>query len=299
MTKTQVPAIEGWFTTDPERPALLGTRCTGCGTYAFPRASAFCANPACPSTTFDEVELSRTGTVWSFTNSCYEPPPPYISPTGEFEPYTLAAVEPLTRASPSCSVSWPATRPSTTSRCRHAGRAGHRHALRGRRARVPRVEVEGGRLMGAHDVAVLGVGMHPWGKWGRNCRVWGGAAANDALADAGLAWSDIEYVAGVTRSVTATLAYRRRHVQPGAGLAGQPGGPCYAASRPGAQALNIARFRFSPGSATWRSSSAPTRRPRASSPPSAATAPTTWTGCASGLLGATNPTYFALYARRR
>ena len=93
MTKTQVPAIEGWFTTDPERPALLGTRCTGCGTYAFPRASAFCANPACPSTTFDEVELSRTGTVWSFTNSCYEPPPPYISPTGEFEPYTLAAVE--------------------------------------------------------------------------------------------------------------------------------------------------------------------------------------------------------------
>ncbi len=34
------------------------------------------------------------------------------------------------------------------------------------------------------DVAVLGVGMHPWGKWGKNFVEYGVKAANDALADA-------------------------------------------------------------------------------------------------------------------
>ena len=39
--------------------------------------------------------------------------------------------------------------------------------------------------MGAHDVAVLGVGMHPWGKWGRDFTEYGVAAAEDALNDTG------------------------------------------------------------------------------------------------------------------
>ena len=43
--------------------------------------------------------------------------------------------------------------------------------------------------MGAHDVAVAGVGMHPWGKWGRNFVEYGVAAARDALRDAGIDWS--------------------------------------------------------------------------------------------------------------
>jgi uncharacterized OB-fold protein len=38
------------------------------------------------------VTLSRTGTLWSFTNGCYQPPAPYMSPD-PFEPYVLAAVE--------------------------------------------------------------------------------------------------------------------------------------------------------------------------------------------------------------
>ena len=34
----RVPAVEGWFTTgeDGVAPALLGSRCAECGTYAFP-----------------------------------------------------------------------------------------------------------------------------------------------------------------------------------------------------------------------------------------------------------------------
>ncbi len=91
-TKTPVPAIEGWFTLDTEAPALLGTRCLTCGTYSFPRETYFCKNPDCVGRVFEQVPLSRRGTVWSFTNNCFQPPAPYVSPV-PFEPYTIAAVE--------------------------------------------------------------------------------------------------------------------------------------------------------------------------------------------------------------
>ena len=50
--------------------------------------------------------------------------------------------------------------------------------------------------MPAGEVAILGVGMHPWGKWGRNFVEYGVAAAQAALADAGVPWTDIQFVAG-------------------------------------------------------------------------------------------------------
>lgn len=92
MSKTKQPAIEGWFTTDAERPQLLGTRCQSCHSYFFPKETRFCRNPACSSTEFEEVPLSRTGRVWSFTTNHYQPPEPYIAPD-PFVPYTVAAVE--------------------------------------------------------------------------------------------------------------------------------------------------------------------------------------------------------------
>ncbi len=92
MPTTAVPAVEGWFTTDAA-PRLLGTRCTACGTVLFPRAGGFCRNPDCRGRAFDDVELSRTGTVWSYTDAQYQPPPPYIPPAADHEPFALAAVE--------------------------------------------------------------------------------------------------------------------------------------------------------------------------------------------------------------
>lgn len=90
-TKPQVPVLEGWFTLE-EKPHLIGTKCVKCGTYYFPRQSLFCKNPACDSEQFEEVKLSRTGKVWSFTNACYQPPEPYIA-AEPFVPFTIAAVE--------------------------------------------------------------------------------------------------------------------------------------------------------------------------------------------------------------
>jgi len=84
-------ALPGWYTLEPE-PHLLGSRCTACGSYFFPRLSSFCRNPACDSTSFAEVRLSRTGRVWSFTDACYQPPPPYVS-AEPFQPFAIAAVE--------------------------------------------------------------------------------------------------------------------------------------------------------------------------------------------------------------
>jgi len=93
MSKTRTPAVEGWFKMDAARPALLGTRCTGCGTVFFPREETFCRNPACANTKFEEVELSTRGRVWSYTNNCYAPPAPFVAPSTPFEPYSIAAVE--------------------------------------------------------------------------------------------------------------------------------------------------------------------------------------------------------------
>lgn len=89
---TATPAIEGWFTTGAD-PALLGSRCTTCGTVFFPRLDGFCRNPACAGEEFESVELSRRGTVWSYTDAQYQPPPPYIPARDPYEPFAIAAVE--------------------------------------------------------------------------------------------------------------------------------------------------------------------------------------------------------------
>ena len=89
---TATPAIEGWFTTGAT-PALLATRCTTCRSVFFPPAEGFCRNPACTGTGVERVELSRQGTVWSYTDARYQPPPPYLPPGDEHTPFALAAVE--------------------------------------------------------------------------------------------------------------------------------------------------------------------------------------------------------------
>jgi uncharacterized protein len=91
--RTRVPAIEGWFTLGDEgAPALLGSRCAVCGTYAFPAETQFCRNPDCVSQEFETVALSRRGRIWSYTDARYQPPPPYVA-ADPYVPFCLAAVE--------------------------------------------------------------------------------------------------------------------------------------------------------------------------------------------------------------
>ncbi|GAA2733161.1 Zn-ribbon domain-containing OB-fold protein [Actinocorallia aurantiaca] len=94
MLKERRLAIEGWFTTDPV--ALIGTRCGECGTPYFPKNTLACRNPGCAGpkdgSELEEYTFSTRGRVWSYADSRYKPPPPYISPE-PFRPYVLAAVE--------------------------------------------------------------------------------------------------------------------------------------------------------------------------------------------------------------
>lgn len=96
LSKPAGPAREavlpGWFTLDEREPHLLGSRCTSCGTYYFPKQSMFCRNPDCAGENFEEVKLSRSGKLWSFTNAAYQPPPPYVA-NEPFQPFGIAAVE--------------------------------------------------------------------------------------------------------------------------------------------------------------------------------------------------------------
>jgi uncharacterized OB-fold protein len=92
MTRTRVPAVEGWFTMDEAAPALIGARGVESGSYFFPKAVATSANPAAPFEEREEVELSRRGRVWSYTTNHYKPPAPYVA-ADPFEPYTVLAVE--------------------------------------------------------------------------------------------------------------------------------------------------------------------------------------------------------------
>jgi uncharacterized OB-fold protein len=89
--KPRVPAIENWFTMEGE-PHLLGLRDPGSGSYFFPKDVAVSAVPGRAGAVLEEVQLSRTGRLWSYTTNHYQPPDPYVSPD-PFVPYTVAAVE--------------------------------------------------------------------------------------------------------------------------------------------------------------------------------------------------------------
>ena len=149
------------------------------------------------------------------------------------------------------------------------------------------------------EVAVLGVGMHPWGKWGRNFVEYGVHAARAALKDSGVRWRDIQFVSG-RRDDALRLSglRRRRNVCAGARLAGCRGqhvvrGVCVrlAGARGGAREDSRGRCDVAlvvGADTTPKGFLAPAKGYRPDDPD--------WVRFHIGI---TNPTYFALYARRR
>ena len=94
MSRTRTPVVTDWFTGDRDDFRLLGTRYSACASVFFPREDGHCRNPACGGGELAEVPLSRRGRVWSYTDSRYRPPSPYVSdPELPWEPYALIAVE--------------------------------------------------------------------------------------------------------------------------------------------------------------------------------------------------------------
>ncbi len=152
-----------------------------------------------------------------------------------------------------------------------------------------------------HDVAVLGVGMHPWGKWGQNFVEYGVDAAKKALDDAGVAWTDIQFVAGgeTVRNGYAGYVAGATMVQ-ALGWNGARVSTSYAACASGATALESARTRILAGLCDVALVVGADTTPKGFlAPTSNVDQPDDPDWLRFRLLGATNPTYFGLYARRR
>jgi acetyl-CoA acetyltransferase len=154
--------------------------------------------------------------------------------------------------------------------------------------------------MAKNEVAILGVGMHPWGKWGRNFVEYGVAAIQAALKDAGLEWKDVQFLAGGETVRNGYPGYvAASSFAQAMGYTGIPIASNYAACASGAQAMEAARTRILAGmcdvavvagaDTTPKGFLAPNKGERVLDPD--------W--LRFRLLGATNPTYFGLYARRR
>lgn len=69
----QPTVADSLFRTDAAGAALVGTRCTGCGTHYFPK-SLSCRNPECAVKVVEEVLLGRRGRLYSYTVQAYRPP---------------------------------------------------------------------------------------------------------------------------------------------------------------------------------------------------------------------------------
>ena len=154
--------------------------------------------------------------------------------------------------------------------------------------------------MSPDPLYILGAGMHPWGKWGRDFTEYGVVAARAALAEAGLDWRQIQMVAGADTIrngypgfvAGATFAQKL-------GWNGIPVTSSYAACASGSQALQSARAQILAGfcdvalvigaDTTPKGFFAPVGGERRDDPD--------WQRF--HLICATNTVYFALLARRR
>jgi acetyl-CoA acetyltransferase len=154
--------------------------------------------------------------------------------------------------------------------------------------------------MSDRDIAILGVGMHPWGKWGRDFTEYGMVAARAALADAGIDWTDVQYVAGAE-----TIRNGYPGFVPGStfsqklGWIGVPVSSSYAACASGSTALQAARANILAGFCDVALVIGADTTPKGFFAPVGGDRPDDPDWQRFHLLGATNPVFFALNARRR
>ena len=150
------------------------------------------------------------------------------------------------------------------------------------------------------EIALLGVGMHPWGKWGRNFTEYGVAAARDALADAGVDYSAVDFVSGAVTvrcgypGYVAGSTFARALGFTGAQLASS-----YSACASGATALQVARGQILSGACDVALVVGADTTPKGFLAPNAGDRPDDLDWLRFHLVGATNPVYFGLHARRR
>ena len=150
------------------------------------------------------------------------------------------------------------------------------------------------------EVAILGVGMHPYGKWGRSFVEYGVKAAQDALKDAGIDWTDVQFVAGGDTMRNGYPGYVAASTFAQAlGWTGAQVTSTYGACATGSQAINVARTRILAGLCDVALVVGADAAPKGFFAPQGGERTDDPDWLRFRLLGATNPIYFGLYARRR
>lgn len=149
-------------------------------------------------------------------------------------------------------------------------------------------------------VAVLGVGMHPWGKWGQSFVGYGVEAAKAAMADAGVTWRDIQFVAGgdTIRNGYPGFVSGATFAQ-ALGWSGAMVSSSYGACATGAQAISVARAHILAGLCDVALVVGADAAPKGFFAPTGGRRPDDPDWLRFHIQGITNPTYFGLYARRR
>ncbi len=177
-------------------PALKASRCRMCGNHAFPTMSS-CRY--CGGTDVEVVALPRQGTLWTWTVQHFMPKAPYRSSETEatFRPYGMGYVElpgalrietRLTESDPSkLRIGAPVELVIYT----HSG-GGRRD-----RSHELRIPTDPGQGSASMRVAIVGIGIHQFGRTPGSSGLQQGAyAARRALEDAGSDGEDIQFAYG-------------------------------------------------------------------------------------------------------
>ena len=150
------------------------------------------------------------------------------------------------------------------------------------------------------EIAILGVGMHPWGKWGRNFVEYGTAAAREALSEANVNWNDVGFISGALTVRCGYPGYVAGSTFARAlGFNGAQVASSYAACASGATAMQVARGQILSGATDVALVVGADTTPKGFLKPNEGDRPDDMDWLRFKLVGATNPVYFGLQARRR
>ena len=150
------------------------------------------------------------------------------------------------------------------------------------------------------NAVVLGIGMTAWGKWGRPFVDYGTAAAREALDDAGIAWTDVDRIVGGETVRNGYAGYvAGSTVAAALGFSGAQVATVYGACASGAMAIDHGRAHIMAGLADVVLVVGADTTPKGFLAPNAGERQDDPDWLRFRLLGATNPAYFGLYARRR
>ena len=150
------------------------------------------------------------------------------------------------------------------------------------------------------DIAILGAGMHTRGKWGRIFVDYGSVAAKKALDDARVEWSEVGFISGAITVRCGYPGYVAGSTMARAlGFNGTQVASSYAACASGATALSVARGQILSGACDVALVVGADTTPDGFLAPNAGTRTDDTDWLRFHMVGATNPVYFGLHARRR